>query len=151
VLIVHVIVSSSRTLYFQTLSFKKMDVFWVVSPCSLITVYRRFRGACCQNNQGHEWHRYYDGGSRDFWNVGKLLPDCTAQQLRTRPSSYSLPISLSFYVLSSYHFSRTNKTTGKITGRYVLILSVCQTRRRDNSFWSKQLNNNYFQQACLHP
>jgi hypothetical protein len=24
-----------------------MAVFWVVAPCSLIEVYRRFRGACC--------------------------------------------------------------------------------------------------------
>jgi hypothetical protein len=25
----------------------KMAVFWVVAPCSLVEVYRRFRGACC--------------------------------------------------------------------------------------------------------
>jgi hypothetical protein len=24
-----------------------MDVFWVVPLCSLVDVYRRFRGACC--------------------------------------------------------------------------------------------------------
>jgi hypothetical protein len=25
----------------------KMAVFWVVALCSLVKVYRRFRGACC--------------------------------------------------------------------------------------------------------
>jgi hypothetical protein len=24
-----------------------MPVFWVVAPCSLVEVYRRFRGVCC--------------------------------------------------------------------------------------------------------
>jgi hypothetical protein len=30
----------------------KMAVFWVVDPCSLVEVYRRFRGACCLNHHG---------------------------------------------------------------------------------------------------
>jgi hypothetical protein len=29
-----------------------MVVFWVVALCSLVEVYRRFRGACCLNLQG---------------------------------------------------------------------------------------------------
>jgi hypothetical protein len=28
-----------------------MAVFWVVAPCSLVEVYRRFRGACCLHHQ----------------------------------------------------------------------------------------------------
>jgi hypothetical protein len=36
-------------------------------------------------------HRPDDGGSKDFWNIGKLLPDYTALQPRRQPSSYSLP------------------------------------------------------------
>jgi hypothetical protein len=31
-----------------------MRVFWVVAPCSLGEVYRRFRGACCLHHQGDE-------------------------------------------------------------------------------------------------
>jgi hypothetical protein len=27
-------------------------VFWNVAPCSLVEVYRRFRGACCLRHQG---------------------------------------------------------------------------------------------------
>jgi hypothetical protein len=52
---------------------QKIAVFWIVAPCSLVEVYRRFRGPCCL----------------DLWNVGKLLPDYTALQPRRQPSSYS--------------------------------------------------------------
>jgi hypothetical protein len=31
----------------------KMAVFWVVAPCSLVEVYRRFRGASCLHHQCH--------------------------------------------------------------------------------------------------
>jgi hypothetical protein len=33
----------------------KMAVFWVVAPCSLVEVYRRFRGPCCLHHQGDEY------------------------------------------------------------------------------------------------
>jgi hypothetical protein len=36
-------------------------------------------------------HRPDDGGSKNIWNVGKLLPDYTALQPRRQPSSYSPP------------------------------------------------------------
>jgi hypothetical protein len=70
--------------------------FWVVAPCSLIELYRRFRGPD-------------DGGSKDLWNVGKLLPDYRALQPRRQPSSYSPPwepqilliVMLLFWVLVS--------------------------------------------------
>jgi hypothetical protein len=32
----------------------KMAIFWDVSPCSLVEVHRRFRGACCFHHQGDE-------------------------------------------------------------------------------------------------
>jgi hypothetical protein len=32
----------------------KKAVFWVVTPCSLVEVYRRFRGACCLHHQGDD-------------------------------------------------------------------------------------------------
>jgi hypothetical protein len=35
-------------------------------------------------------HRPDDGGSKHLWNVGKLLPDYTAQQPRKQPTSYWL-------------------------------------------------------------
>jgi hypothetical protein len=50
----------------KTVSHMKMAVFWVVAPCSLVEVYRF----------------HHDGGSKDLWNVGKLLPDYTALQPR---------------------------------------------------------------------
>jgi hypothetical protein len=30
----------------------KMAVVWVVAPCNLVDVYRRFRGVCCVHYQG---------------------------------------------------------------------------------------------------
>jgi hypothetical protein len=33
---------------------KKMAVFWVVAPCSLVEVYQRFRGPCCLHDQGDD-------------------------------------------------------------------------------------------------
>jgi hypothetical protein len=57
----------------------KMAVFWVVSLCSLVEVYRRFRRACCLHHQGD--HFFY-GGSKHLGNTGKLLPDYVAQQHR---------------------------------------------------------------------
>jgi hypothetical protein len=43
----------------------------------MVEVYCCFRGAYCFHQQDH--HRPNNGGSKRFWNVGKLLPDCTEQ------------------------------------------------------------------------
>jgi hypothetical protein len=60
----------------------KMADFWDVAPRSLVEVYGRFRGICCLHHQGDD-----DGGSKDLWNVGKLLPDYTVLQPRRQQSS----------------------------------------------------------------
>jgi hypothetical protein len=36
----------------------KMTVFWVVVPCSLVEVYRRFRGACYVHHHPDDYTRY---------------------------------------------------------------------------------------------
>jgi hypothetical protein len=41
----------------------KLTLFWVVAPCSLVEVYRRFKDACCLHYQGGA-HRPDDGGSK---------------------------------------------------------------------------------------
>jgi hypothetical protein len=61
----------------------KMTVFWDAVPCSLVEVYRRFRGAYCL-------HHRPDGGSKHLWNVGKLT-DYTAQHPSRQSPSY-LPL-----------------------------------------------------------
>jgi hypothetical protein len=60
----------------------KIIVFWDVAPCSLIEVYQRFRGTYCIHH-----HSPDDGGSKHLRNVGKFLPDYTAQHPRRQPSS----------------------------------------------------------------
>jgi hypothetical protein len=39
----------------------KMAVFWVVSPCTRVEIYQRFRGPFCLHHQGDD-----DGGSKDL-------------------------------------------------------------------------------------
>jgi hypothetical protein len=57
--------------------------FWVVEPCNLVEVYRRFSGGtCCFHH-----HRTNDEGSKNLCSVGELLPDYTALQRRRQPSS----------------------------------------------------------------
>jgi hypothetical protein len=62
----------------------KMTVFWDVAPCSLVEVYRRFRGTFFLHHQSDQPD---DGGSKYLWNVGKLLADYTAQYLEGQSSS----------------------------------------------------------------
>jgi hypothetical protein len=70
---------SRRTGFFQvrsevlTEASMKLTVFWDVALCTLVEVFRRFRGAYCLHQQGLD-----DGCSKHLWNVGNLLPDYTA-------------------------------------------------------------------------
>jgi hypothetical protein len=74
------------TNWFQVLtaSSMKMTVVWDVVPCSLVEVEQRFRGARCLHHQGDDDPN--DGGSKHLRNVGKLLPDYTAQHPRRQSS-----------------------------------------------------------------
>jgi hypothetical protein len=67
----------------------KMAAFWVVAPCS----------------------HPDDGGSNHLWNIGKLLPDYTAQQSRRQPSSRK--ITLGFEVLTAVSMKITLFIRGK--------------------------------------
>jgi hypothetical protein len=87
----------------------KMAVFWVVTPCSLVDVYRRFRDVCCLYHQG-----------------GKHLPDYTAQRPRRQPSSYSPPwehqISNGIAWLKAAIWNLKGIKRGSDKGRYPLCL-----------------------------
>jgi hypothetical protein len=43
----------------------KMAVFWVVAPCDLVEVYRRFRGASCLHYQGDRSSNWFISQSPD--------------------------------------------------------------------------------------
>jgi hypothetical protein len=45
----------------------KIAVFWLVAPCILVDIYRRFRGICCIHNQRYESWEHDDGGSKYLW------------------------------------------------------------------------------------
>jgi hypothetical protein len=59
----------------------KMNAFWDTVPCSLVEVYRRFRGAYYLH------HRPDDRRNKHLWKVGKILPDYTARHPRRHSSS----------------------------------------------------------------
>jgi hypothetical protein len=56
-------------------------------------------------------HRPDNGGRKYLWNVGKLLPDYTAQQSRTQPSSYSPPWEPHFSPIIFNFSGNKNKVT----------------------------------------
>jgi hypothetical protein len=45
----------------------KLTLLWDVAPCSLIGIYRRFRGAFCLYRQGYEW--MWDETSVSFYET----------------------------------------------------------------------------------
>jgi hypothetical protein len=56
---------NSHNTYYKNIFFLlKMAAFWYVALCSLVEVYRRFRGTYCLH-QGPD-----DGSSKHLWNVG---------------------------------------------------------------------------------
>jgi hypothetical protein len=62
-----------------------MAVFWVLAPCSLVEVCRRFRGACCLHHQGkvqREWHFGGEGGVKGLYSLQELFCMLEAKYLR---------------------------------------------------------------------
>jgi hypothetical protein len=62
-----------------TSAIMKMAVFRFFAPCSLVSVYRRFRGACFLIIRARR--------QQAPLKVGKLLSDYTAQKRRKQPFS----------------------------------------------------------------
>jgi hypothetical protein len=105
----------------------KKAVFWVVVPCSLVDIYQHFRGACCLHHQD-------DGGSKDLWNSGKLVPDYMTLQSRRQPSSYSPPweiqIRLILCNIKEAYLSFRHQNTEKLLG-----FSKFASYRQKTVFW----------------
>jgi hypothetical protein len=80
---------------------------------------------------------FCDGGSKDLWNVGKLLPDYTALQPRRQPSSYSPPwepqilpsksVCYIFYTLTLF-ITFISVLTWCQTFKIPAVMYVCYTR-----------------------
>jgi hypothetical protein len=66
--------SETEGKYYKSSLYLKMTALWDIAPCSLVEFDWRFRGEVS--------HCPDDGGSKDLWNVGKLVPDHTALQPR---------------------------------------------------------------------
>jgi hypothetical protein len=93
-----------------------MSVFWVVAPCSLVEVYQRFGGPA---SIIRAMSRPDDGGSKDLRNVGKLLPDYTAQQPRRQTSSIHVLYAFTRMTLTGNRV--IHEGWGKGVGKYAEI------------------------------
>jgi hypothetical protein len=67
-------------IHMELIYISKVAVICVVVPFGLMDLYQCFRGACCLHHKGDDL---------PLWNNGKLLPDCTVQEPRRQPLSYS--------------------------------------------------------------
>jgi hypothetical protein len=59
-----------------TAASRNMTTFWLIAPCSLVEVVRRFRGACCLRNEDDDkTAREKSGGvtriGRTTWSLGQ--------------------------------------------------------------------------------
>jgi hypothetical protein len=106
-------------------------------------------------------HRPDDGGSKDLWNVGKLLPDYTALQPRRQPSSYSPPwepqILLRSSVKSYEGFLKPGLSCSRfesVTDHEVFGSSSAVTNRRNfwsSYYWNRRLlKTKYLHSAVKH-
>jgi hypothetical protein len=90
------------------------------SAVQSIEVYQCFTGAFCLHHQGDD----DDGDSKYLWNVGKLLPDYTALQLRRQPSSFSPPWKPQIRPCSSLYGNRAAEGTRVTVIPFTSILKV---------------------------
>jgi hypothetical protein len=75
---------------FQILKAARMKiVFWVVALCNLVEFTDVLEALAVSIIRAMS-NRPDDGGSKHLSNVGKLLPDYTAQQPRRQSSSFSI-------------------------------------------------------------
>jgi hypothetical protein len=84
-------IDSDVTLQVITAVVVKIYVFWNVTPCSFVEVYRLYRGWWCLSLRGRSNLIYPDDeGSRIFCEVGKPLPDNAASHRGREISSVVL-------------------------------------------------------------
>jgi hypothetical protein len=55
----------------------KLTVFWDVAPCSLVDIYRRFRGACCPHPSPDWWRQQ---APLKHWSISSRLHGSISQK-----------------------------------------------------------------------
>jgi hypothetical protein len=96
----------------------QIAVFWVIALCSVVNVYRRFRGACC------------------LWNVGKLLPDYMAQHPRRQPSAVNTLFSPHNYLVFF-----ESKTVIQLTKKCTLLCNPKIHYRQLSLSWTRLIQS----------
>jgi hypothetical protein len=102
----------------------QVEVFWIVTPCSVMVGYRRCRGPCCLHLQDE-----VKGGSGDLWNVGILPQYNMASQSRRSWLSHMCPecFTETLYVaftLLNYYDALVSFTLTKFEGLNSLCMQI---------------------------
>jgi hypothetical protein len=123
----------------------KVTVFWDVTPCSLVEVYRRFRGACCLHHQGgcpEASVNFYQTIWRNTLE-GSHLHGMFVLMSYLQPSrnSFCRVLHLNLHIIFSNRInslckdvSHSHNTSGKIILLRILNISVMGKIMNGNSF-----------------
>jgi hypothetical protein len=109
-------------------------VFWDVTPCSLIEIYRHFKGTCCLYHHSRRVHTE-DAGRTFVRNICKPLPDYITSHSRTPQSMYEYLIHVRLLLLcgSELLFRWLNnhpsilKDLTVVTTNVIMIISLLKT------------------------
>jgi hypothetical protein len=72
-----------KTVIMGATDHKKMVIFWVVAPCSLVEVYWCFRAACCFHNQGDEYSVNFYQTTQHYNPEGGHLHACCPENVES--------------------------------------------------------------------
>jgi hypothetical protein len=106
--------------------FINMTVFWVVAPCSLVEIDRRFRDAYCLYSWAISKRPNY-GRSTHLWNVGQFLPDYMEHTRRLEQlKSHGCSILVSNYYVLHAHSKEANRITPTgLVHIHVMLHAIC--------------------------
>jgi hypothetical protein len=132
--------ATGNTKRFQRTVVSKMTLFWDVSSCSLVQVYRHFR-----HNQSN---RPYGEGCKHLWNVSKLLTDNKAQQPRRQSTSNPSPCEPEISNINNF----ISSFCGYLYSTYIFIeIDGRQHTKEDGVFHSKLIPSDSVFLVCFTP
>jgi hypothetical protein len=114
----------------------QVEVFWVVTLCSVMVGYHRFRGPCCFHLQGEVssdggkiWQRYriitshFNLKTKAAWN-SKMVVSYHNTTRRHNPADLDLNQSINHLSVTSYRPNNWGSIPGRITDPSVLLSIV---------------------------
>jgi hypothetical protein len=134
------------SLRLNTRPLRKMAVFWVVEPCSLVKVYQRFRGPCCLHHQGDSQARTTETLVNFYQTTRRYNPEDShlrthrRENLKSYTSAYwwrktevNLVHFLGTCARGSCHLQQIRKPFLGMAGRFRLTMDGTTLSRQDCS------------------